>query len=116
MGLGSTVWGSWDTDTAGAVQALSILHDKAWSLLGLDVALFHHGRGIWGALLQIPAPGLVLVQACAPTFMPAGKKDAKPLTTIIFLRLALQPPSSSASWLWDYAVGYYLLEFLLWIR
>ncbi|NWT46952.1 GGLO oxidase, partial [Chroicocephalus maculipennis] len=27
----------------------------------------------------------------------------------------LHPASSSASWLWDYAVGYYLLEFLLWI-
>ncbi|XP_054239349.1 bifunctional epoxide hydrolase 2 [Indicator indicator] len=26
-----------------------------------------------------------------------------------------RPPSSSTSWLWDYAVGYYLLEFLLWI-
>ncbi|XP_010081542.1 PREDICTED: L-gulonolactone oxidase-like [Pterocles gutturalis] len=26
-----------------------------------------------------------------------------------------KPPSSSASWFWDYAVGYYLLEFLLWI-
>lgn len=36
--------------------------------------------------------------------------------TIIFPCLALQPPSSSASWFWDYAVGYYLLEFLLWIR
>ncbi|XP_017695317.1 PREDICTED: L-gulonolactone oxidase-like [Lepidothrix coronata] len=26
-----------------------------------------------------------------------------------------QPPCSSSSWIWDYAVGYYLLEFLLWI-
>ncbi|XP_059693652.1 L-gulonolactone oxidase-like, partial [Haemorhous mexicanus] len=26
-----------------------------------------------------------------------------------------QPPSSSSSWFWDYAVGYHLLEFLLWI-
>ncbi|XP_039582127.1 L-gulonolactone oxidase-like [Passer montanus] len=26
-----------------------------------------------------------------------------------------QPPRSSSSWFWDYAVGYYLLEFLLWI-
>ncbi|NWV25433.1 GGLO oxidase, partial [Origma solitaria] len=25
------------------------------------------------------------------------------------------PPRSSSSWFWDYAVGYYLLEFLLWI-
>ncbi|XP_038291277.1 L-gulonolactone oxidase isoform X3 [Canis lupus familiaris] len=27
-----------------------------------------------------------------------------------------QPPSSSANWFWDYAIGFYLLEFLLWIR
>ncbi|XP_029815479.1 L-gulonolactone oxidase-like, partial [Manacus vitellinus] len=27
-----------------------------------------------------------------------------------------RPPCSSSSWIWDYAVGYYLLEFLLWIR
>ncbi|KAM4878182.1 L-gulonolactone oxidase-like, partial [Sylvia borin] len=26
-----------------------------------------------------------------------------------------QPPRSSSSWFWDYAVGYHLLEFLLWI-
>nr|XP_033795170.1 L-gulonolactone oxidase-like isoform X1 [Geotrypetes seraphini]XP_033795172.1 L-gulonolactone oxidase-like isoform X2 [Geotrypetes seraphini] len=26
-----------------------------------------------------------------------------------------KPPSSNANWLWDYAIGYYLLEFLLWI-
>ncbi|XP_067394275.1 L-gulonolactone oxidase isoform X2 [Emydura macquarii macquarii] len=26
-----------------------------------------------------------------------------------------KPPLSSASWFWDYAIGYYLLEFLLWI-
>ncbi|KAJ8798511.1 hypothetical protein J1605_016656 [Eschrichtius robustus] len=26
-----------------------------------------------------------------------------------------KPPSSSANWFWDYAVGFYLLEFLLWI-
>ncbi|XP_027566084.2 L-gulonolactone oxidase-like [Pipra filicauda] len=26
-----------------------------------------------------------------------------------------RPPCSSSSWIWDYAVGYYLLEFLLWI-
>ncbi|KAF4788230.1 hypothetical protein TURU_162800 [Turdus rufiventris] len=26
-----------------------------------------------------------------------------------------EPPCSSSSWFWDYAVGYYLLEFLLWI-
>ncbi|KAH0622927.1 hypothetical protein JD844_025839 [Phrynosoma platyrhinos] len=26
-----------------------------------------------------------------------------------------EPPCSSANWFWDYAVGYYLLEFLLWI-
>ncbi|XP_043365956.1 L-gulonolactone oxidase [Dermochelys coriacea] len=26
-----------------------------------------------------------------------------------------KPPSSSANWFWDYAAGYYLLEFLLWI-
>ena len=29
---------------------------------------------------------------------------------------ASQPPSSSANWFWDYAIGFYLLEFLLWIR
>ncbi|KAI4589143.1 hypothetical protein MJG53_003551 [Ovis ammon polii x Ovis aries] len=28
---------------------------------------------------------------------------------------ASQPPSSSANWFWDYAIGFYLLEFLLWI-
>uniref|UniRef100_A0A8C5PDD5 L-gulonolactone oxidase n=1 Tax=Leptobrachium leishanense TaxID=445787 RepID=A0A8C5PDD5_9ANUR len=27
-----------------------------------------------------------------------------------------KPPSSKSNWFWDYFVGYYLLEFLLWIR
>lgn len=57
-------------------------HGKAWSLPGHWIWLFfimgeRYGESR-GALLQIPAPSLVLVQACAPTFMPAGKKAANP--------------------------------------
>lgn len=127
MGLGwalpcSTDRGSRDTDTAGAVQTLRILMAKPGLFPGLDVALFHHGRGIWGVLgcpspkprSQLgPGPG-----TCSHLH-PHGQESCKPcwsLTTILFLCLALQPPSSSTSWFWDYAVGYYLLEFLLWIR
>ncbi|XP_050804836.1 L-gulonolactone oxidase [Gopherus flavomarginatus] len=35
--------------------------------------------------------------------------------SVIYQDHTNKPPSSSASWFWDYAVGYYLLEFLLWI-
>uniref|UniRef100_A0A8D2J537 L-gulonolactone oxidase n=1 Tax=Varanus komodoensis TaxID=61221 RepID=A0A8D2J537_VARKO len=35
--------------------------------------------------------------------------------SVIYQNHTNKAPSSSASWLWDYAVGYYLLEFLLWI-
>ncbi|XP_074847616.1 L-gulonolactone oxidase-like isoform X2 [Carettochelys insculpta] len=35
--------------------------------------------------------------------------------SVIYQDHTNKPPSSSASWLWDYAVGYYLLEFLLWL-
>uniref|UniRef100_A0A8V0YBQ3 L-gulonolactone oxidase n=1 Tax=Gallus gallus TaxID=9031 RepID=A0A8V0YBQ3_CHICK len=35
--------------------------------------------------------------------------------TVIYQDPTNKPPSSSANWFWDYAVGYYLLEFLLWI-
>ncbi|NXD60501.1 GGLO oxidase, partial [Corvus moneduloides] len=35
---------------------------------------------------------------------------------IIYQDPTSKPPCSSSSWFWDYAVGYYLLEFLLWIR
>ncbi|XP_031959215.1 bifunctional epoxide hydrolase 2 isoform X3 [Corvus moneduloides] len=34
---------------------------------------------------------------------------------IIYQDPTSKPPCSSSSWFWDYAVGYYLLEFLLWI-
>ncbi|NWU87917.1 GGLO oxidase, partial [Onychorhynchus coronatus] len=34
---------------------------------------------------------------------------------IIYQDPTSRPPRSSSSWIWDYAVGYYLLEFLLWI-
>ncbi|CAM2112392.1 L-gulonolactone oxidase [Caretta caretta] len=35
--------------------------------------------------------------------------------SIIYQDHTNKPPSSSANWFWDYAAGYYLLEFLLWI-
>uniref|UniRef100_A0A8C5SY97 L-gulonolactone oxidase n=1 Tax=Laticauda laticaudata TaxID=8630 RepID=A0A8C5SY97_LATLA len=35
--------------------------------------------------------------------------------SIIYQDHTNKPPSSSANWFWDYAIGYYLLEFLLWI-
>nr|XP_032657598.1 L-gulonolactone oxidase [Chelonoidis abingdonii] len=35
--------------------------------------------------------------------------------SVIYQDHTNKPPSSSASWFWEYAVGYYLLEFLLWI-
>lgn len=62
--------------------------------------------GSWSVLLQTPTPKWD-GESCSPH---------QSLMTIIFLCLSLQPPSSSANWFWDYAVGYYLLEFLLWIR
>ncbi|XP_062346754.1 LOW QUALITY PROTEIN: L-gulonolactone oxidase-like [Cinclus cinclus] len=34
---------------------------------------------------------------------------------IIYQDPTSKPPCSSSSWFWDYAIGYYLLEFLLWI-
>ncbi|XP_037986436.1 L-gulonolactone oxidase-like [Motacilla alba alba] len=34
---------------------------------------------------------------------------------VIYQDPTAQPPKSSSSWFWDYAVGYHLLEFLLWI-
>uniref|UniRef100_A0A8U8AXI3 L-gulonolactone oxidase n=1 Tax=Geospiza parvula TaxID=87175 RepID=A0A8U8AXI3_GEOPR len=34
---------------------------------------------------------------------------------VIYQDPTSQPPRSSSSWFWDYAVGYHLLEFLLWI-
>lgn len=73
------------------------------------LALFPHGMEIWGG------PGVPFSKPVLPSGV---GKDAAPalMTIIIILCLALQPPSSSASWFWDYAIGYYLLEFLLWIR
>uniref|UniRef100_A0A452R8J3 D-arabinono-1,4-lactone oxidase C-terminal domain-containing protein n=1 Tax=Ursus americanus TaxID=9643 RepID=A0A452R8J3_URSAM len=35
--------------------------------------------------------------------------------SVIYQDHTNKPPSSSANWFWDYAVGFYLLEFLLWI-
>ncbi|XP_054841910.1 L-gulonolactone oxidase-like [Eublepharis macularius] len=35
--------------------------------------------------------------------------------SVIYQDHTNKPPSSSASWFWDYAIGYYLLELLLWI-
>nr|XP_025972374.1 L-gulonolactone oxidase-like isoform X1 [Dromaius novaehollandiae] len=35
--------------------------------------------------------------------------------SVIYQDPTSKPSSSSASWFWDYAIGYYLLEFLLWI-
>ncbi|KAG8506324.1 L-gulonolactone oxidase [Galemys pyrenaicus] len=35
--------------------------------------------------------------------------------SVIYQDHTTKPPSSSASWFWDYAMGFYLLEFLLWI-
>uniref|UniRef100_A0ACB8GA36 Uncharacterized protein n=1 Tax=Sphaerodactylus townsendi TaxID=933632 RepID=A0ACB8GA36_9SAUR len=35
--------------------------------------------------------------------------------SVIYQDHTNKPPSSSANWFWDYAMGYYLLEFLLWI-
>ncbi|CAM5130781.1 unnamed protein product [Natator depressus] len=35
--------------------------------------------------------------------------------SVIYQDHTNKPPSSSANWFWDYAAGYYLLEFLLWI-
>ncbi|XP_039201903.1 L-gulonolactone oxidase-like isoform X2 [Crotalus tigris] len=35
--------------------------------------------------------------------------------SIIYQDHTNKPPSSSANWFWDYAIGYYLLEFFLWI-
>lgn len=82
-----------------------------WDWILDFLALFPHGMeiwgGSWGALLQTRAPQWG-GEGCSPC--------PSIMTIIIILCLALQPPSSSASWFWDYAVGYYLLEFLLWIR
>nr|XP_055156208.1 L-gulonolactone oxidase isoform X2 [Nyctereutes procyonoides] len=36
--------------------------------------------------------------------------------SVIYQDHTNKPPSSSANWFWDYAIGFYLLEFLLWIR
>ncbi|KAF3818431.1 hypothetical protein GH733_011848 [Mirounga leonina] len=36
--------------------------------------------------------------------------------SVIYQDHTNKPPSSSASWFWDYAIGFYLLEFLLWVR
>uniref|UniRef100_A0A493SXZ0 D-arabinono-1,4-lactone oxidase C-terminal domain-containing protein n=1 Tax=Anas platyrhynchos platyrhynchos TaxID=8840 RepID=A0A493SXZ0_ANAPP len=81
-----------------------------WDWILDFLALFPHGTeiwgGSWGALLQTRAPQRG-GEGCSPC--------PSLMTIIIILCLALQPPSSSASWFWDYAVGYYLLEFLLWI-
>nr|XP_021554463.1 L-gulonolactone oxidase [Neomonachus schauinslandi] len=35
--------------------------------------------------------------------------------SVIYQDHTNKPPSSSASWFWDYAIGFYLLEFLLWV-
>ncbi|KAL7987177.1 hypothetical protein Chor_006096, partial [Crotalus horridus] len=35
--------------------------------------------------------------------------------SIIYQDHTNKPPSSSANWFWDYVIGYYLLEFFLWI-
>ncbi|XP_025049451.1 L-gulonolactone oxidase-like isoform X2 [Alligator sinensis] len=35
--------------------------------------------------------------------------------SIIYQDHTSKPPSSTGSWFWDYAIGYYLLEFLLWV-
>uniref|UniRef100_A0A8D1FUT1 L-gulonolactone oxidase n=1 Tax=Sus scrofa TaxID=9823 RepID=A0A8D1FUT1_PIG len=35
--------------------------------------------------------------------------------SVIYQDHTNKPPSSSANWFWDYAIGFYLLEFLLWI-
>ncbi|XP_055970126.1 L-gulonolactone oxidase [Sorex fumeus] len=35
--------------------------------------------------------------------------------SVIYQDRSSRPPFSSASWFWDYAIGYYLLEFLLWV-
>ncbi|EHB14250.1 L-gulonolactone oxidase [Heterocephalus glaber] len=34
--------------------------------------------------------------------------------SVIYQDHTNKPPSSSANWFWDYAIGFYLLEFLLW--
>ncbi|GAB0185243.1 L-gulonolactone oxidase-like [Grus japonensis] len=60
------------------------------------------------ARLHLGCLGVVLTVTfqCVPQFH---------LHEVAFPSTLTEPPSSSASWLWDYAVGYYLLEFLLWI-
>ncbi|XP_055465794.1 L-gulonolactone oxidase isoform X2 [Psammomys obesus] len=35
--------------------------------------------------------------------------------SIIYQDHTNKPPSSASNWFWDYAIGFYLLEFLLWI-
>ncbi|XP_020839638.1 L-gulonolactone oxidase isoform X2 [Phascolarctos cinereus] len=35
--------------------------------------------------------------------------------SVIYQDHTNKPPTSAASWFWDYAVGFYLLEFLLWV-
>ncbi|XP_037669234.1 L-gulonolactone oxidase isoform X2 [Choloepus didactylus] len=35
--------------------------------------------------------------------------------SVIYQDHTNKPPSSSANWFWDYAIGFYLLEFLLWV-
>ncbi|XP_044080930.1 L-gulonolactone oxidase isoform X2 [Neovison vison] len=35
--------------------------------------------------------------------------------SVIYQDHTNKPPSSCANWFWDYAIGFYLLEFLLWI-
>ncbi|KAM4680648.1 L-gulonolactone oxidase-like isoform 1-T1 [Amazona ochrocephala] len=60
------------------------------------------------ARLHLGCLGVVLTVTfqCMPQFN---------LHEVTFPSTLTEPPLSSASWLWDYAVGYYLLEFLLWI-
>lgn len=35
--------------------------------------------------------------------------------SVIYQDHTQKPPFSSSSWFWDYAIGYYVLEFLLWV-
>ncbi|OWK07239.1 GULO [Cervus elaphus hippelaphus] len=56
-------------------------------------------------------PITILMIAHTHTASPGTLSSSSELTT----DSASQPPSSSANWFWDYAIGFYLLEFLLWI-
>lgn len=103
-------WHSHSRGSASAQQPPSQSLLSFWDWILDFLALFPHGTeiwGSWGALLQTRASQWG-GEGCSPC--------PSLMTIIITLCLALQPPSSSASWFWDYAVGYYLLEFLLWIR